>query len=44
MDWGKKEQFADFLIGYSKRINLIFRQKPLFIYNHIQLDSKHSEI
>jgi hypothetical protein len=37
MDWAQKEQFADFLIGYSKEINMIFLQRN-HVYNHIQLD------
>jgi hypothetical protein len=40
MDWAQKEQFADFLIGYSKSNQYDFSAKAIAVYNHIQLDSK----
>jgi hypothetical protein len=40
----KKEQFADFLVGISKSNQFDFSAKAQCYYNHIQLDSKHSQI
>lgn len=40
MDWGQKEQFADFLIAYSKNNQFDFSAKAITIYEHIQLESK----
>lgn len=40
MDWTQKEQFADFLIAYSKGDQYDFLEKAIAIYNHIQIDSK----
>ena len=40
MDWTEKEQFADFLIAYSKCDQYDFLEKSIAIYNHIQTDSK----
>jgi hypothetical protein len=40
MDWTQKEQFADFLIAYSKSNQYDFSVKAIAIYNHIQIDSK----
>jgi hypothetical protein len=40
MDWTQKEQFADFLIGYSFNNQFDFRDKAVAIYNHIQKESK----
>ena len=40
MDWAQKEQFADFLVGYSKSNQFDFSAKAIAVYNHIQMDSK----
>ena len=40
MDWEQKEQFADFLVGYSKNNQIDFSAKAIAIYNHIQSESK----
>ncbi|WP_369752886.1 hypothetical protein AB3G34_14685 [Flavobacterium sp. WC2409] len=40
MDWTQKEQFADFLIGYSINNLFDFSVKAIAIYNHIQQESK----
>ena len=40
MDWTQKEQFADFLVGYSINNQFDFRDKAIAIYNHIQKESK----
>lgn len=40
MDWEQKEQFADFLIAYSKNNQFDFSAKAMAVYNHIQIDSK----
>lgn len=40
MDWAQKEQFADFLIAYSKNNQFDFSSKAIAVYNHIQIDSK----
>lgn len=40
MDWTQKEQFANFLISYSKSNQYDFSVKAIAIYNHIQIDSK----
>jgi hypothetical protein len=42
-DWNQLEQFADFLIQYSKKTTLIssdFSEKAIVIYNAIQTESK----
>jgi hypothetical protein len=40
LDWAQKEQFADFLVAYSKENVCNFSAKAIAIYNHIQIDSK----
>ncbi|MCG9792062.1 hypothetical protein [Flavobacterium algicola] len=40
MDWEQKEQFADFLIGYSIGNQFDYKAKALSIYERIQVDSK----
>ena len=40
MDWEQKEQFADFLVGYSKESQFDYKAKALSIYEHIQVESK----
>jgi hypothetical protein len=40
MDWAQKEQFADFLVGYSVNNQFDFSAKAISVYNHIQMDSK----
>ena len=40
MDWAQKEQFADFLVGYSVNNQFYFSAKAIAVYNHIQMDSK----
>jgi hypothetical protein len=40
MDWTQKEQFADFLVGYSKGNMFDYSSKAIAIYNHIQIESK----
>ena len=39
-DWNQQEQFADFLIAFSKDSQFDFSEKAIAIYNHIQLESK----
>ncbi|GGA68759.1 hypothetical protein GCM10008015_06950 [Flavobacterium palustre] len=40
LDWNQKEQFADFLVGFSKENQFDFAEKAISIYNHIQTESK----
>ncbi|MEZ7498498.1 hypothetical protein QO200_07075 [Flavobacterium sp. Arc3] len=40
MDWEQKEQFADFLVGYSKGSQFDYIPKAIAVYEHIQIDSK----
>lgn len=40
LDWNQKEQFADFLVAFSKENRLDFTEKAISIYNHIQTESK----
>jgi hypothetical protein len=40
LDWNQKEQFADFLVAFSKENTFDFREKAISIYNHIQSESK----
>ena len=39
-DWNQKEQFADFLVAFSKENPFDLTEKVLAIYNHIQSESK----
>lgn len=39
-DWNQKEQFADFLIAFSKENQFDLNEKSLTIYTHIQSESK----
>jgi hypothetical protein len=39
-DWNQLEQFADFLIDFSKAENYKFEDKALAIYQYIQQESK----
>jgi hypothetical protein len=40
MDWGQKEQFAHFLIAFSKENSFDLSEKAIAIYEHIQSGSK----
>jgi hypothetical protein len=40
LDWNQLEQFADFLIAFSKDNPFNFSQKAIAIYNYIQQESK----
>jgi hypothetical protein len=40
MDWAQKEQFADFLIAFSKDNSFDLSDKAIAIYEHIQSGSK----
>ena len=40
MDWGQKEQVADFLIAFSKENSFDLSEKAIAIYEHIQSGSK----
>lgn len=40
LDWNQKEQFADFLIAFSKETSFSFREKAIAIYEYIQSESK----
>lgn len=40
LDWNQKEQFADFLVAFSKENQFDFAEKAISIYNHIQTESK----
>jgi len=39
-DWNQLEQFADFLISFSKVKNYNFEDKALAVYQYIQQESK----
>ncbi|MEN2402623.1 hypothetical protein GKZ90_0022735 [Flavobacterium sp. MC2016-06] len=39
-DWDQMEQFADFLMEFSKAKNYNFQEKALAIYQYIQQESK----
>src|SRR5215217_7995381 len=39
-DWNQKEQFADFLVAFSKQNPFDFREKAIAVYNYIQTESK----
>lgn len=40
MDWAQKEQFADFLVAFSKENSFDLSIKSIAIYEHIQSVSK----
>ncbi|MFE3871413.1 hypothetical protein ACFX5F_09255 [Flavobacterium sp. ZS1P70] len=40
LDWNQLEQFADFLIVFSKEKQFNFSEKSIVIYNYIQQESK----
>lgn len=40
LDWNQKEQFADFLLIFSKENPFDLNEKALAIYNYIQSESK----
>jgi hypothetical protein len=40
MDWGHKEQVADFLVAFSKQNPFNLSEKAIAIYEHIQSGSK----
>lgn len=40
LDWNQQEQFADFLIAFSKGNPFDLREKAIAIYEHIQSESK----
>ncbi len=40
LDWNQKEQFADFLVAFSKENPFDLSEKAIAIYNHIQSESK----
>jgi len=40
LDWNQKEQFADFLVAFSKQNPFDFKEKAIAIYNYIQAESK----
>ncbi|MFE3846960.1 hypothetical protein ACFX5D_03135 [Flavobacterium sp. LB3P45] len=40
LDWNQLEQFADFLIAFSKEKQFNFSEKSIVIYNYIQQESK----
>ena len=41
LDWNQFEQFADFLIAFSKQNLFDFREKAIAVYNYIQSESKN---
>lgn len=41
LDWNQKEQFADFLVAFSKENPFDLSEKAIVIYNHIQMESKN---
>ena len=41
LDWNQKEQFADFLVIFSKENTFNLTEKAIVIYNHIQMESKN---
>jgi hypothetical protein len=40
LDWNQLEQFADFLIAFSKEKQFDFYEKAVAIYSHVQSESK----
>lgn len=40
LDWNQQEQFADFLVSFSKGNTFNFREKAIAVYNYIQSESK----
>jgi hypothetical protein len=40
LDWEQLEQFADFLVDFSKAENYNFEDKALAVYQYIQTESK----
>ena len=40
LDWNQQEQFADFLIAFSKENPFNLSEKAIAVYNHIQTESK----
>ncbi|WP_413999792.1 hypothetical protein ACMDB5_04335 [Flavobacterium sp. W1B] len=40
LDWNQQEQFADFLIAFSKENSFNLTEKAIAIYEHIQSESK----
>lgn len=40
LDWNQQEQFADFLVAFSKENPFDLREKAVAIYNFIQSESK----
>lgn len=40
MDWAQKEQFANFLVAFSKENPFDLTEKAIAIYDHIQSGSK----
>ena len=40
LDWNQKEQFADFLVAFSKQNPFDFKEKAIAVYNYIQQESK----
>ncbi|RVT79919.1 hypothetical protein EOD40_02070 [Flavobacterium sufflavum] len=40
LDWNQFEQFADFLVAFSKEGKFDFREKAISVYNYIQSESK----
>jgi len=41
LDWNQKEQFADFLVAFSKDNPFDLSQKSIAIYNYIQTENKN---
>lgn len=40
LDWNQFEQFADFMVDFSKQNSFDFREKAIAVYNYIQSESK----
>ena len=40
LDWNQKEQFADFMVAFSKQNSFDFTEKAIAVYNYIQQESK----
>lgn len=40
LDWNQKEQFADFMVAFSKQNPFDFKEKAIAVYNYIQQESK----
>lgn len=40
LDWNQKEQFADFLVSFSKQNLFDFKEKAIAVYSYIQSESK----